>query len=222
MKTTIQLTTDNPGLFIDDVHYSVEKTKYGNFETQTKIRNRTLIQSLFKEYKNSIFCEIGIFGGINLFANYDEAKKNNIKIIGIDPHEKIYIFNGVNKDDISDVLVNKRLKLWKIFSTNIENTIKKYKLNIKYIKDTSWNAYSLIEDNSIGILHVDGDHSYEGVKKDLELFYDKMKDKSLILMDDFKWKGIRRATLEFVNKNNLKLEPIFNGEKCKIYINKKK
>lgn len=39
-------------------------------------------------------------------------------------------------------------------------------------------------------------------------------------MDDFKWKGIKEAKLEFVNKNNLKLEPIFNGDKCKIYINK--
>ena len=160
---------DNPGLFTNEVGYIIENTKYGNFECQSHFRNRNLIKSLFNEYKNSTFCEIGIFGGINLFANYDEAKKNNIKIIGIDPHDKINVFNGVNKSDISDVLVNKRFKIYKKFRINIENTIKKYNLDIKYINNTSWNAYNLIEDNSIGILHVDGDHSYTGVKKDLEL-----------------------------------------------------
>lgn len=211
---------DNPGLITTEVEYGIENTKYGNFECQSRIRNRTLIKSLFNEYKNSIFCEIGVFGGINLFANYDEAKKNNIKIIGIDPHDKINVFNGVNKSDISDVLVNNRFKIFKKFRINIENTIKKYNLDIKYINNTSWNAYKLIEDNSIGILHIDGDHSYEGVKKDLELFYSKMKDKSIILMDDFKWKGVKKATLEFVNKKNFKIESIFDGDKCKIYINR--
>lgn len=214
------LKLNNPGLFINNVPYLIEKTKYGNFKSQSKIRNRKLIQSLFKEYPNSIFCEIGIFGGINLFANYDEAKKYNIKIIGIDPHENINIFNGVNKNNISKTLVDKRLKLWKEFSLNIKNTIKKYNLDIKYIKDTSWNSYKLIDDNSIGILHIDGDHSYEGAKKDLELFYCKMKNKSIILMDDFNWIGVKKATLEFITKHNLKYEKIFDGVKCKIFINK--
>jgi len=72
--------SDNPGLFTDNVGFILEKTKYGTFECQSRFRNRKLIQSLFIEYKNSIFCEIGVFGGINLFANYDEAKKNNVKI----------------------------------------------------------------------------------------------------------------------------------------------
>jgi len=52
-----------------------------------------------------------------------------------------------------------------------------HNLDVKYINDTSWNAYNLFKDNSIGILHTDGDHSYEGVKKDLNLFYNKMKKK---------------------------------------------
>ena len=62
--------SNSPGLFTENINFIIEKTKYGTFKCQSKIKNRQLIQSLFKEYKNSIFCEIGVFAGINLFANY--------------------------------------------------------------------------------------------------------------------------------------------------------
>ena len=213
---------DNPGLFLKEIPFLIEKTKYGNIKCQSRSRQRQLIQSLLPNYTNSIFCEIGLFGGINLFANYDLCKKYNIEVVGIDPHDKIEIFNGVNKNSINNNLVDKRLELWKELRLNIENIINTHNLNIKYINDTSWNAYKQIEDNSIGILHIDGDHSYEGVKKDLNLFYGKMKKNSVILMDDFKWNGIKKATLEFIkeNKNSLKLEETFEGNKGIIYISK--
>lgn len=91
------IKNDNPGLFTDEVLYSIGKTKYGDFECQSNINNRKIFKKLVKKYSNGIFCEIGLFGGINLFANYDLCKKQNLKIIGIDPHDKIEIFNGVNK-----------------------------------------------------------------------------------------------------------------------------
>jgi len=46
-----------------------------------------------------------------------------IEIVGIDPHEKIEIFNGINKNNINNELVNKRLNLWKELRLNIENII---------------------------------------------------------------------------------------------------
>jgi len=205
--------TLNPGLFGEKPIYEIEKTPYGDFECQSSNVNRRYFKSIINKYydENGIFCEIGLFGGVNLFSLYDYCKEKNMRLIGIDPHDKIEIFNGVNKNDIDKKLTKTRLPLWKKFRLNIEKTIKKFNLNIEYINDTSWNAHSLIENKSLNILHIDGDHSYEGVTKDLTLYYPKMKEKSIIIIDDIRWLGIRKASDDFCAKNNLKLNLDLNS-----------
>jgi hypothetical protein len=200
--------TNNPGLFGEEPIYSIEKTPYGDIECQSSLDNRHFFKEQINKYSDDdgIFCEIGVFGGVNLFSLYDFCKIKNMKIIGIDPHDKIEIFNGIHKNKIDQKIVNTRIPLWKIFRENIETIIQKFNLDIKYINDLSWNAYTLISDKSINVLHIDGDHSYDGVTKDLHLFLSKMKNKSVIIIDDIKWKGIRSACDDFCNKNNLKLE----------------
>jgi len=49
---------------------------------------------------------------------------------------------------------------------------------------TSEEAVKLYEDNSIDFLLVDGDHSYQGVIKDIQNFFPKMKSGGLIVGDD--------------------------------------
>lgn len=214
--------TLNPGLFGDKPIYSIEKTPYGDFECQSSTYNRLYFKSIIDKYydKNGIFCEIGLFGGVNLFSLYDYCKEKNMRLIGIDPHDKIEIFNGINKNNIDNKLTKTRLLLWKKFRLNIEKTIEKFNLDIKYINHTSWNAHSLIEDKSLNILHIDGDHSYEGVTKDLTLYYPKMKKRSIIIIDDIIWHGIRKASDDFCAKNNLKLNLDLGGSIGFIEINK--
>jgi hypothetical protein len=214
--------TKAPGLFGDHPIYILEKTQYGDFECQSSISNRNYFKKQIDKYsdKNGLFCEIGVFGGINLFNLYDYCKEKNMKIIGIDPHDKIEIFNGQHKSKIDNKLTNTRLPLWKRFRLNIEKTIKKFNLDISYINDTSWNAHILIENKSLNVLHIDGDHSYEGVTKDLTLYYPKMKKRSIIIVDDIKWFGIRKAAEDFCSKNNLKLEYDLGGTIGFIEINK--
>lgn len=57
----------------------------------------------------------------------------------------------------------------------------------RYIKDTSENAYYnffVKQDIKIDILFIDGDHSYEGVKKDFELYSTIMSDNGIIIIHD--------------------------------------
>ena len=200
-------TQQAPGLFGAKPTCHSEGTPYGSFDCQSSLLNRENFRAWINKYKDDdgIFCEIGVFGGINLFSLYDYCKERNMKIIGIDPHDKIEIFNGVNKDNIDNNITEPRYTLWKKNRVIIEKTIKKFNLDINYINHISWNAYKLISDKTINVLHIDGDHSYEGVTKDLNLFFPKMKDKSVIILDDIKWVGIRTAADEFCDKNNLKL-----------------
>jgi hypothetical protein len=57
----------------------------------------------------------------------------------------------------------------------------------RFIKDTSENAYYnffVLQDIKIDVLFIDGDHSYEGVKKDFDLYSNIMTEKGVIILHD--------------------------------------
>jgi hypothetical protein len=60
------------------------------------------------------------------------------------------------------------------------------------------------EDKSIDLAFVDGDHSYDGVMKDLVAIYPKMKPQSSILCHDSgEDSEALRALVDFCNNNNI-------------------
>ena len=57
----------------------------------------------------------------------------------------------------------------------------------KFIKDTTENAYYnffVKQDIKIDLLHIDADHTFEGVKKDFDLYSKKMKEGGIITIHD--------------------------------------
>jgi predicted O-methyltransferase YrrM len=46
---------------------------------------------------------------------------------------------------------------------------------------------SLLDDNSIDFCYIDGDHSPDQVYKDITNMFKKMKDKGIVLFDDYLW-----------------------------------
>ncbi len=74
---------------------------------------------------------------------------------------------------------------------------------IKVIRDVSTVALGGFEDESISFAYVDGDHSYEGVKADIDKLFPKMSVGGVIAFDDYHrrgwWKdGVLRAIHEFL------------------------
>ena len=68
------------------------------------------------------------------------------------------------------------------------------------------SAYTLgiHEDESIDLAFIDGDHSYEGVIKDLEAIYDKMKPGAVILCHDCQpGNEVERGIASFVKSKNI-------------------
>src|SRR5439155_14171371 len=54
-------------------------------------------------------------------------------------------------------------------------------------------------DKEIDLLFIDGDHSYEAVRADLEVWLPKLKDDGIVAFHDYDWaEGVRRAVREFV------------------------
>ena len=52
-------------------------------------------------------------------------------------------------------------------------------------------------DADIQVLFIDGDHSYEGCKKDVSAWIPKMVDSGLVIFHDYTWaEGVRRVISE--------------------------
>ena len=55
----------------------------------------------------------------------------------------------------------------------------------------------------VDFIYIDGNHSYDFVKRDIELYYPKVKDGGVIGGHDIYFHEVQKAVFEFVIKNNL-------------------
>lgn len=72
---------------------------------------------------------------------------------------------------------------------------------------TSDEAVNLYQDKSIDFLMIDGDHTYEGVCKDIKNWLPKMREGGLIAGDDVFLEEIHRAVIDTAGH----LNPVING-----------
>lgn len=59
-----------------------------------------------------------------------------------------------------------------------------YSARVEFIKKTSEDAAPLFEDNSLDFVYLDGDHQYEPVKKDLSLWWPKVRSGGVLAGHD--------------------------------------
>jgi len=76
--------------------------------------------------------------------------------------------------------------IFKIFKQNVG-----YFKNLKIIKAYSLEAAVQFEEKSVDMVFIDGDHSYEEVKKDINTWLPKAK--KLICVHDYCWSSVRQA-----------------------------
>lgn len=142
---------------------------------------------------NSLFVEIGSYKGKSAaFMAVEIANSGKkIKFECIDPMQLMGAYLNMpqnEKDGYSSEEFHKRLESVKDY----------YKLH----QMTSDEACKLYEDRSIDFLLIDGDHSYEGVKKDLMNFIPKMRSGGLIAGDDAYDPQIMKAVREVASHLN--------------------
>ena len=63
------------------------------------------------------------------------------------------------------------------------------------------------QDDSLDFVYIDGLHTYDAVKADIDGWYDKVKTGGIIAGHDYstEWIGVKNAVDEFVLENNLTL-----------------
>ena len=191
------------------------------------INGDVLLEDILKHDINKIL-EIGVFQGVtgrNICELLYKTNKN-FKYIGIDKFDSTY-----DKDD--EVLPTMKSsnpfkkfyykyinKIDPYSLEGVKQLLRKFEKNVILYKGNSNEILKNFEHKNIDYIIIDGGHSYETVKEDLNLSAKILSQGGVIMCDDYihhQAPGVKMAIDEFVKNNNFKIE-IINNRMAKLYL----
>jgi len=161
---------------------------YKNYRPMTRF-----MMKYFKE-KKLVGSEIGVSKGTNSCSMLDALPIKKMYLI--DPYDP-WLDNSPDEGYIKrDYGPHKKIA---------EKNLKRYRDKCIFITKTSDKAIDDIKD-MLDFIYIDGNHTYEYVKKDIELYYPKVKKGGVVGGHDFSaaW-GVPKAVIEFAKKQNTEL-----------------
>ena len=203
--------------------------KYKTYWRKTGLKGKwgNVFLDLVAKHKPKNFLEIGVFCGvtsINVCNLLDHLNKGQFSYTGID------LFGGEKKSEADEIepkfLKNQKFSnpLKNIYYNlilkedlnsieSVNNLLKKYKKNINLIKGDTNKVLRNLNLSNIDCAFIDGGHSYNTVKNDLNILYDSLKGKEKALIcDDYGDLScifeVKKAVDDFVKSNKLKLNII--------------
>ena len=154
---------------------------------------RPSIKIMKKEFnqKQIIGAEIGVRKGLNARSILKEL---NIK--------KLYLIDVWDNYNGGD-------GIWSNMEEIYESILNEFGKDerVQIIKDLSENAVRLIDDKSLDFVYIDGNHSYDYVLQDIELWTPKIKKYGFIAGHDFELDSdVSKAVSKFCSENNIKFQ----------------
>lgn len=149
----------------------------------------------------SVCVEIGVFGGSSIYPTARALKYQGFGVIhAIDPWDNQECTKGYDKNDPNYQWWDK-IDLGKIY-TDFLKMLRKYEIQnyCHVIKAASAQALSQFNDESIDILHVDGNHSEGSALFDVTAYLPKVKRGGYIWFDDANWSSTHKA-VQFLMEN---------------------
>lgn len=130
--------------------------------------------------------EIGSYVGEStlMFANHFK------EVISVDPF--------INDYDPNDMACH-HATFDKVYVEFIKNTLAIS--NIKSIRETSQNAFSILKEQEWDIVYIDGLHTLEGVWYDIEHYKTLIKPGGFICGHDYGWGNVRHAIGQLLDDN---------------------
>ena len=144
----------------------------------------------------------------------------NIHYVGVDPYLANYDTNDIFSNDVQRLFNenNAQQAMERLFNVVSSNFLK-FKGRAKLFREKSWDAAAQFEDQSLDLVYIDGDHTYEGVVKDLAAWLPKVRRGGILCGDDIGWPGVKMAVDEFflklgrnyqiIHKNGFENMPVF-------------
>ena len=150
------------------------------------------------------FVELGAWFGksTNYLATKIRESKKNIKFTAIDT------WKGTDNEELHQNIVgafNGDIFYEFVDNTTLCNNYSAFDI----IKDSSYNSAKLFRNSSIDYMMIDAGHTYDDVKSDINIWYNKIKPGGIISGDDYGtniFEGVTRAVNEYfydqVTQNN--------------------
>jgi hypothetical protein len=161
-----------------------------------------VIPSIINRFSLKTIAEIGV-----AFAGHLEAILLNTKIekaYAIDP----YLLFDTSTDSFSFENQNYTQANYDELFLFAKSRLDVFGDRASFIKDTSTNASKTIEDDSLDIVFIDGEHTFEALKDDIKNWEPKVKKGGVISGHDYghgNFQDVKRFIDEWVNENNYDL-----------------
>jgi hypothetical protein len=148
---------------------------------------------LINEYNLKKGCEIGVATG-----GHSYALLKNTKL------EKLYSIDHYSPDFFIDFAKEGILELYVLC---IKTRLGQFGNRSELLRMFSADAAYLFKKHELDFIFIDADHSYEAVKKDLMLWYEKVRAGGIVGGDDYVgiWPGVKKAVDEFFTPIGLRI-----------------
>ncbi len=146
---------------------SLRRFTYRN--TSAWIGNIPLARYLIRAMKPNLFVELGTHFGVSYFNMCDEISRVNYG-------GKAFAIDNWIGDKHSGFYSNEVFEI-------VQEENKKYEFST-LLRMQFHDALNSFENESIDLLHIDGEHTFESVSQDFELWLPKMKSDGVILVHD--------------------------------------
>ena len=187
---------------------------------------------LVKQHNPKNFLEIGVFTGVtarNVCELLYLINNKDFFYLGIDLFEDFH--EAISNEVVPEFLVKKQnfsnplkslvynfLLKEKLNSlTSVSKFLKKFQNNIELKKGNSLNILPKTDLKIFDMIFVDGGHSYETVKFELDIILKSIKDNCLVVCDDYSLQeatGIKKAIDETVRENLCEFKVVANRFGC--------
>lgn len=152
------------------------------------------LQGMIKDIDAQKIVEVGVYGGASLIPMAQACRDKGSGVVhGIDPWQKDASTEGFSADDPNH-------KWW----GNLDHSwvYGLYERDLQRYRVTDWvkthiaygdDVVSEFADESIDILHIDGNHSELCSTRDVQNWYPKVRKGGYIVFDDVNWASTRNA-----------------------------
>ena len=158
------------------------------------------VGSLIALTRPTLVLEVGVAYGYHA-RHILTSSDSSLHYVGIDPY-----FAGYDKSDffVRDVASlfqtseqDAMDRLFSAVSTSLED---EFPGRSRVIREPSSQACKHFSDLSLDFIFIDGDHRYESVLEDLTVWWPKLVPGGLLVGDDYRWPGVKRAAVDFFSR----------------------
>ena len=199
--------------------------RYKKYWRKTSLKQKDIGNLFLNEISISSpkkFLEIGIFQGVtarNVCELLHKIHKDNFKYIGVDifkddEKSKEEVIPNVNFNNILKQFYYRYIIRENPYSlTSVKKLLKKFEKNVEIIKGDSKKILPKIDLSNVDYVFLDGGHSYETVKNDLNNCKIVIENKGIVLCDDYNLSyapGVKKAIDEFSSNEQYEIKILFD------------